>query len=195
MSVVDIMKNSKKVNTRRFINTKDIWDYGLETYKGGTLVYINVKPINLSVLSSDKIANMVTNLMLVISEIEKIEISCLSSRENFDENKIALEELLEKETNEKIRRLIEKDISFFDRVQIQTASARVFLITLRFSKDREKEIFQTTNRVLKLLNERGFSAKQCQKADLKRMLAVYFVQNVTQVYFEDYNGSRFILEE
>ncbi len=195
MSVVDILKNSKKVNTRKFINTKDILDYGLETYKGGTLVYINVKPINLSVLSSDKIANMVTNLMLVISEIEEIEISCLSSRENFDENKIALEELLEKETNEKIRRIIEKDISFFDRVQIQTASARVFLITLRFSKDREKEIFQTTNRVLKLLNERGFSAKQCQKADLKRMLAVYFVQNVTQVYFEDYNGSRFILEE
>ncbi len=192
MSVVDIMKNSKKVNTRKFINTKDILDYWLETYKGGTLVYINVKPINLSVLSSDKIANMVTNLMLVISEIE---ISCLSSRENFDENKIALEELLEKETNEKIRRLIEKDISFFDRVQIQTASARVFLITLRFPKDREKEIFQTTNRVVKLLNERGFSAKQCQKADLKRMLAVYFVQNVTQVYFEDYNGSRFILEE
>ncbi len=195
MSIVDIMKNSKKVNTRKFINTKDILDYGLETYKGGTLVYINVKPINLSVLSSDKIANMVTNLMLVISEIEEIEISCLSSRENFDENKIALEELLEKETNEKVRRIIEKDISFFDRVQIQTASARVFLITLRFSKDREKEIFQTTNRVLKLLNERGFSAKQCQKADLKRMLAVYFVQNVTQVYFEDYNGSRFILEE
>ncbi len=194
MSLVDVMKSKKKLSTRQFINTKDILEYGLETYRGGTLVYINIKPVNLAVLSNDKIANKVLNLMLVLSEVEEMEILCLSSRENFDENKRYLEDRFKSEKNEKLRKVIEKDLMFFDRVQIQTASAREFLIILRFQQDKEKEIYQTTNRALKLLNERGFSAKQSQKSDIKRMLAVYFVQNVTQVYFEDYNGSRFIME-
>lgn len=194
MSLIDIMKNRKKSTTRQFINTKDIQEYGLETYKGGTLVYINIKPSNLSVLSSDKITNKVFNLMVVFSEIEELEIICLSSRENFDDNKRYLEERYEKETNESLRKIIEKDLKFFDRVQIQTASAREFLVILRFQSDKEKEVHQTTNRVLKLLNEQGFDAKLNKKADIKRMLAVYFVQNITQVYFEDFDGMRFLME-
>ncbi len=192
MSLTDIMQSKRKVSTRQFINVKDIMDYGLDTYKGGRLVYLIIKPFNLSVLASDKIANKVTNLMVIYSEIEELEIVCMSSREDFDDNKLALEKRYQEETNEAIRKLIKKDIEFYDRIQIQTASAREFLVTLRFREDKEKEIYQTTNRVLKLLNEQGFDAKFSQKPDIKRMIAVYFSQNVTQVYFEDYNGSRYL---
>ncbi len=208
MSLIDIMKNKKKVSTRQFINTKDISEYGLKTYKGGSLVYIVIKPSNLSVLASDKITNKVTNLMVVFSEIEELEIVCMSSREKFDDNNLNIDNLLAKEKNEHIRSLLEKDKHFFERVQIQTASAREFFIVLRFQDDKEKEAgsmgeqfvkqttsrYQTTNRVLKLLNEQGFDARLSKKADIKKMLAVYFVQNVTQVYFEDYNGSRFLMD-
>ncbi len=194
MSLVDLMKNKRKISTRLLINTKDITEHGLETYRGGRLVYIIIKPFNLSVLASDKIANKVLNLMVVFSEIEELEIICMSSRENFDDNKLNIENLISKESNEAIRKLLEKDNHFFERVQIQTASAREFLIGLRFRDDKEKEIYQTTNRVLKLLNEQGFDARISKKPDLKRMIAVYFSQNVTQVYFEDYNGSRYLRE-
>lgn len=209
MSLVDLMKNKSKTTTRRFINTKNISEYGLDTYRGETLVYINIKPTNLSVLSSDKIANKVLNLMIVYSEIEELEIICMSSREDFDDNTLNLENLKAKEKKEEIINLLDKDKHFFERVQIQTASAREFLIMLRFRDDKEKEtgrsgekfsqktnsLYQTTNRVLKLLNEQGFDARLCKKADLKRMIAVYFVQNVTQVYFEDFNGSRYLNDE
>lgn len=203
MSLKDIMKGKKTRNTRKFINTKDISDYGLSTYKGGELVYIIIKPVNLVVLSKANVEHKIQNLVVVFKEIESLEILCLSSRENFDENKEFLQRRYEEETNQTIRKLIEKDLTFFDRIQIQTASAREFLLVLRFNGDKETErksesskknnsIYQNINRILKLLNEQGFNARLGLKADIKRILAVYFVQNVTQVYFEDFNGMRYL---
>ncbi len=192
MSLKDQIKSRKKESTRRFINTKDITDYGLSTYKGGELVYLIIKPVNLVVLSKSSIEHKIQNLVVVFKEIEELEIVCLSSRESFDDNKAYLQKRLEEETNPIIRKLLEKELSFFDRIQIQTASAREFLVVLRFRTDKEKEIYQTTNRVLKLLSEQGFNARLGLKADIKRILAVYFIQNVTQVYFEDFNGLRYL---
>ena len=44
----------------------------------------------------------------------------------------------------------------------------------------------------KLLKDAGFSYRQASKEDIKRLYAVYFVQNITQVYFDDYDGERFV---
>ena len=46
--------------------------------------------------------------------------------------------------------------------------------------------------VEKLLKDEGFSARLAGKEDIKRLYAVYFVQNITQVYFDDYDGARFV---
>ncbi len=192
MSIKDLIRKKKTVTTRRFINTEDITDYGLKTFKGGELVYIVIKPVNLLVLNSEHIRTKINNLVVVFRELEELEIICLSSRENFDDNKLFLKKRIAEEKNEKVRELIEKDMKFFDKVQIQTASAREFMIILRFNTNKENEIFNTTNRALKLLNEQGFDVRRGTKDDIKKMLAVYFIQNVTQVYFEDYNGVRYL---
>jgi len=47
----------------------------------------------------------------------------------------------------------------------------------------------------KLLKDAGFSYCQASKEDIKRLYAVYFVQNITQVYFDDYDGERFVKED
>ncbi len=195
MSIADKIKNKKTLSTRKFINTKNITDYGIETYKGGELVYILIKPVNLSVLSRENTESKINNLMVLFKEIEAIEIMCISSRENFEENKEYLEKRLFEEKNQNIRKVLEKDLMFFDRVQIQTASAREFLVVLRFNSEDNKELYNTTNRVLKILNEQGFNVKLSDKSDIKRMVAAYFVQNVTQVYFEDINGIKYLIDE
>ena len=46
-----------------------------------------------------------------------------------------------------------------------------------------------------LLKDAGFSYCQASKEDIKRLYAVYFVQNITQVYFDDYDGERFVKED
>lgn len=192
MSIKDLIRKKKIETTRKFINTEDITDYGLKTYVGGDLVYIVIKPVNLLVLTSAKIQQKIQQLVVVLSELEEIEIICLSSRENFDDNKEFLKSRFEEERNPKLREILEKDMKFFDMVQIQTSSAREFMIILRFNTNKEKEIYNTTNRALKLLTEQGFYVRRGNKDDIKKMLAVYFVQNVTQVYFEDFNGIRYV---
>ena len=51
------------------------------------------------------------------------------------------------------------------------------------------------SRMEKLLKDEGFTARLAGKEDIKRLYAVYFVQNITQVYFDDYDGARFVKGE
>jgi len=45
----------------------------------------------------------------------------------------------------------------------------------------------------KTLREQGFSVKRAGKEDIRRLLAVYFEQNVTTKRFEDIDGERRII--
>ena len=49
------------------------------------------------------------------------------------------------------------------------------------------------NRIEKTLREQGFSVKQADNEDIKRLLAVYFEQNVTIEKFENFDGERWVI--
>ena len=109
-------------------------------------------------------------------------------------NKMFYKERLEEEESPKVREILEKDLIHLDRVQIQTASAREFLFILRFRNynPETNEVQTGISRMTKLLKDAGVSYRQASKEDIKRLYAVYFVQNITQVYFDDYDGERFV---
>ena len=71
---------------------------------------------------------------------------------------------------------------------------REFLFILRFRNynPETNEVQTGISRMTKLLKDAGFSYRQASKEDIKRLYAVYFVQNITQVYFDDYDGERFV---
>jgi len=194
MSVFDLLKSNKKQATRQLINAKSIDETGVETYKKEYLVYFLIKPLNIAVLSETNIRSRVLSLMNILKEVEAAEIACINSRETFEENKLYLKQRIAEENNPHVRELLQKDEAFLDRIQIQTASAREFLIMLRF-RDRDvdtSEVRISISRIEKMLKEQGFMAKLASKEDIKRIFAVYFVQNLTQVYFDDYNGERWV---
>ena len=118
---------------------------------------------------------------------------CLNSRENFEDNKSFLRRRMEQEQNPVVRKLLEKDLSFLDRIQVQMATAREFLILIRLRDEKEKEVFPYLSRIEKSLKEQGFSVKRADKEDIKRILAVYFEQNVTTEKFEDFDGERWVI--
>ena len=118
---------------------------------------------------------------------------CLNSRENFEENKQFLRSRIESEQNPVVRKLLEKDLGFLDRIQVQMATAREFLIIIRLRGEKEKEVFPYLSRIEKSLKEQGFSVKRADKEDIKRLLAVYFEQNVTTEKFEDFDGERWVI--
>ena len=183
----------QKLSTRQLIKTKAITDYSLLTYGHGELVYFFIKPTNISVLSEASIAARIYALMTVLKGMAEIEMLCLNSRENFEDNKRFLRNRIEQEDNPTVRKLLEADLTFLDRIQVQMATAREFLIVIRLQDEKPNEVFPYLNRIEKTLREQGFSVKRAEKEDIKRILAVYFEQNVTTEKFEDFDGERWVI--
>lgn len=185
----------KRLSTRQFIGAKEITDYSLVTYGQGELVYFIVKPTNISVLSESSVGARIYALMTVLKGVAEIEMLCLNSRESFEDNKRFLKSQMEQEGNPVIRRLLEQDQTHLDRIQVQMATAREFLIMLRLKDKKESDIFPYLSRIEKSLKEQSFSVKRADKEDIKRILAVYYEQNVTTEKFEDFDGERWIIPE
>ena len=188
------IKIGAKKSTREEIGAVNIEPNGVETNKNDFLVYFLVQPDNIAVLSETAVRTKIMALSGVIKGYDCIEFSCINSRENFDSNKNFYKERLEKEHSQKVRELLEKDIAHLDRVQIQTASAREVLFILRFKNyNFESNDVQTgISRMEKLLKDEGFTSRLAAKDDIKRLYAVYYVQNITQIYFDNYDGERFV---
>lgn len=193
MSGKEKKQQKQKLSTRQLINTRAITDYSLQTYDHGELVYFIIEPTNISVLSEASVAARIYALMTVLKGMAEVEMCCLNSRENFEDNKRFLRTRIEREDNPTVRKLLEADLTFLDRIQVQMATAREFLIIIRLRDEKESEVFPYLNRIEKTLREQGFSVKRAGKEDIKRLLAVYFEQNVTTERFEDFDGERWII--
>lgn len=185
----------KQASTRQLIGAKEITDYSLVTYGQGELVYFIVKPTNISVLSQASVGARIYALMTVLKGVAEIEMLCLNSRESFEDNKRFLRSRIEQEENPVVRKLLEKDLTHLDRIQVQMATAREFLIIIRLKDEKETEVFPYLARIEKSLKEQGFSVKRADKEDIKRLLAVYYEQNVTTEKFEDFDGERWIIPD
>jgi len=140
MSRKEKRQQKQKLATRQLINTKSITDHSLLTYGHGELVYFIIKPTNISVLSEASIAARIYALMTVLKGLAEIEMCCLNSRENFEDNKRFLKSRIEREDNPAIRRLLEDDLVFLDRIQVQMATAREFLLIIRLRDEKESEV-------------------------------------------------------
>ena len=185
----------QRLSTRQLMNTRRITEYSLETYDGDELVYFMIRPTNLSVLSESSVGARVYALMNVLKGVAEIEMLCLNSRENFEENKGFLRRRAEEERNPVIRQLLERDQNFLDRIQVQMATAREFLILIRLRNQKGKDVFSYLDRIEKSLKEQGFDSRRADEEDIKRILAVYYEQKVTSEKFEDFDGARWIIPD
>lgn len=199
----DLKKNLKsenqKASTRELIGVEDITDYSVRT-PHGELVYFIIHPTNISVLSETSVSARIYALMTVLKGIAEIEMLCLNSKENFDENKQYLKNRMHVESNTAIRNLLQQDSSNLDRMQVQMATAREFLIIIRLKNENQKskgdnasDVFPYLSRIEKSLKDQGFTARRADKMDIKRLLGVYYEQNVTTEKFEDFDGERWVV--
>lgn len=187
------MSKKKEQSTRELMGTKEVTDYSIRTYRNEELVYFLIQPSNISVLSEESLSARIYGLMTVLKGITKIEMMCLNSRENFEDNKRYLKKRAEEESNPVVRKLLELDAGHLDRMQVQMATAREFLLIIRLKNQKENEIFSYLNRIEKMLVEQGFKSKRADEEDIRRILAVYFEQNVTTEKFEEFDGERWII--
>ena len=192
-------KEKQKQSTRDLIGIDDLTDYSIKT-SYGELVYFIIHPTNISVLSESTVSARIYALMTVLKGIAEIEMLCLNSKENFDENKQYLKRRMGAEPNPVIRKLLQMDSTNLDRMQVQMATAREFLIIIRLNrgegneqKDKTSDVFPYLSRIEKSLKDQGFTARRADNADIKRLLGVYYEQNVTTEKFEDFDGERWVI--
>ena len=121
----------------------------------GELLFYQVAPTNISVLSHVNIEIKIRHLMMVLSSIPDIEITCTDSSECFDDNKAYLNERLGTEQNPKVRKIIQKDVDFLDHIQLEMATSRQFLFIARLKNQKEKQVFDAANRIGKTIAEQN----------------------------------------
>lgn len=183
-------KKKKGRSVQEMLGIKTFTKYGLATNKAELLFYL-VSPTNISVLSYTNIEIKIRHLMMVLSAIPDIEINCTDSSECFDDNKAYLHGRLAEETNPKVRRIIKKDIDFLDNIQVEMATARQFLFIARLKNQKDKQTFDTANRIEKVISEQGFEVQRMKKADIKRFLALYFEASMNGEQMPDGDGEQF----
>ena len=185
-------KERQKQSTRELMGIDEITDYSLKT-PHGELVYFIIHPTNISVLSESSVSARIYALMTVLKGIAEIEMLCLNSKENFDDNKQYLKRRMDTERNPVIRKLLQQDSTNLDRMQVQMATAREFLIIIRLKNEKESDVFPYLSRIEKSLKDQGFTTRRADNSDIKRLLGVYYEQNVTTERYENYDGERWVV--
>lgn len=195
MDLKDTQQKKKKGRSvQELIGIKTFTKYGLATSKGELLFY-QVSPTNISVLSHANIEIKIRHLMMVLSAIPNIEVSCTDSCECFDDNKGYLQQRLSDEQNPKIRKILKQDVEMLDHLQAEMATARQFLFILRCKGMKEEQVFQAANRTEKVISEQGFEVRRMKKADIKRFLAIYFEASMNGDQMPDTDGAQYFEDD
>ena len=176
--------------TQELMGIQNFTRYGLATSRGELLFFL-VSPTNISVLSHTNIEIKIRHLMMVLSAIPDIEITCTDSCECFDDNQAYLQGRLHAERNPQVRQLLEQDMDMLDRAQAEMATARQFLFISRCKGMKSDQVFQAVNRIEKVISEQGFEVRRMRKSDIKRFLAIYFDSSMNGDQLPDTDGGQF----
>lgn len=185
-------KSEGNQSTRQLMGIDAIRDYCIAT-RMGDLVFFIIKPTNISVLPDSGVTARIYALLNVVKGLAEIEMLALNSRESFEDNKRFYSSRMETEELPALRRLLDQDSSHLDRIQALMASAREFYIIVRLRNEKESEIFPYLSHIEKTIKDNGFSVRRAGEQELKRMLGIYFEQDVTTEQYEDYDGDRWVI--
>ena len=175
-------------STRQLMGIRKVLPHGVMT-SAGCLVFFQIRPDNLSVLSAEGIRQRVTALSNLFRAEEHVEILALDARESFQKIQAFYQARLDDETAPKVRELLQKDIAYLDEIQARSASSREFILVLHLEEQaaldegglRQKE---------KALCDHGISVRLTEEQDVKRLLASYYLHGVDPESLEDVDGER-----
>ena len=188
-------KKREGPSTRDLMGISRLTEYSICT-KLGDLVFFIVEPTNISVLPDASVSARIHALLNVLKGQVDIDMLALNSTESFESNKNFYRQRLESEELPVIRKLLESDSNHLDRIQVLMASARDFYMVVRLRPTKESEVFTLLSNIEKNIKDNGFITRRAGEQDIKKLLGVYFEQNVTTDHYDSFDGERwFVLEE
>ena len=184
----------QRQNTRQLMGISQLTEHGGRT-AGGELVFFMIKPDNLSVLSAEGIRGRVKNLTDLLRGTQEVRLLALDSRESFQRNKDWYRQRLEIEELPALRELLRQDAAHLDAIQASTASAREFALVYRLAPQEAGADATALRQTEQALRDLGFHARLAEEQDIKRILAVYYQQDVTTEQFDNFDGERWLTED
>ena len=187
-------KQKKKLrqlkSTRQLMGIVRITPHGVQPESGERAFYL-IRPDNLSVLSPEVIQSRIRSLTVLLSTQPSLEILALDSRESFQRNKEYYQRRIEEESAPEVRALLEEDLEHLETIQFSSASSREFVLVLPL--DEKVGADESTLRQLeKSICDRGLSVRLAEEQDVKRLLAIYYQQDLTTEVFRDFDGEEFV---
>ena len=173
----------ERQSTRQLMGISQLTGHGVKTAKG-ELVFFMLSPDNLSVLSPEGVQARVTALGNLLRTTPAVRLQAMDSRESFQANKDFYQRRLEQEQLPAIRDLLRQDAAHLDDIQASTASAREFALVYPVDKDSAADPRLTE----KNLRDAGFHVRLAGEQDIKRILAVYYQQDVVTEQFLNFDG-------
>ena len=178
-------------STRQLMGISSITDHGVSTPYGDYTFFL-IRPDNLSVLSEDAIRQRVGNLANLLSNRDEVTIMALDSRASFQHNKLFYQAWLEEETEPAIRRLLQLDLEHLDEIQASSASKREFVIALRVT-EKEGHDPVILHQMEKSISNENIPVRLAEREDIKRLLAVYYLNDAAVTAVEDVDGEQAVI--
>ena len=175
-------------STRQLMGITRITEHGVST-SNGDYVFFMVRPDNLSVLSEDAIRQRVGNLSNLLSNRDEVTLMALDSRASFQNNKLFYQARLEEETEPAIRRLLQIDLEQLDEIQASSASKREFVISMRVTS-KESNDPAVLHQMEKSISNENIPVRLAERADIKRLLSVYYLNDAAVTAVEDVDGEQ-----
>ena len=98
---------------------------------------------------------------------------------------------LEEETEPAVRELLERDMAHLDAIQFSSASSRKFVLVLPL--DEKAGADESALRQLeKTICDHGLRVRLAEEQDVKRLLAIYYRQDLTTEVFRDFDGEEYV---
>lgn len=164
--------------------------YGLET-QWGELLFFQVAPTNISVLSGANIGIKINRLKMLLSMVPDLEFICADSCERFDDNKAYLQARTGEETNPMVRMLLCQDMDMLTDLQAEMSTARQFILVKRYYGLKSTVVFHEANEIQKKIAEAGFEVRRMKKPEIKRFLAICFGASMDGDQIPDVDGGQY----
>ena len=172
----------KKNSVQELLSIQYFTKYGLMT-EHGEMVFFQIAPTNISVLSYENIERKINHLQGLISMHPDMEIVCTDSCECFDGNREYLRRRASEESNRQVRSILEQDREMLSQMQSEMSNARQFYLVMRFKNMKPDMVFSAINEARKRMSEKGFETHRLTKPELKKWVD-YALANDTLILFD-----------
>lgn len=172
-----------------------IHDDYLRVFSNKIKVALLIKPANINVLSDEVVISKITSLMNVLKTVSDVELLCVNSTQNYDDNISYLNNLVKTESNIILQDLNKKTIDFLNSIRVNMATNREFFVQMTFNASNTTDDTRSSavRRTLQQLREGGFIVRLANNEDYKRILTIYYDSAFNDDY-SDYDGLKYITE-